>query len=502
MIKSVKRVFTSRTVFKRFVFLSFCVCVICLVVSYGIFTLPVNRYIKENRQDTLEGYSAELAKYIGTAAQDDITSIDENSLNLFIASLDAFANSMHATVIITDSQGKFCYSNETDFTDGDYVLSHDVLERFREGDYSAEGVLRENFTKKYYISAAPITLENKGEKVIGYCIVSQTNLWAPDYVPSISVVFVTVALITIASVVILSSVFAYNTSIPLKQMSDAARRFAVGDFESRVQVKRNDEIGQLAKAFNEMADSLAASEGVRRNFVANVSHELKTPMTTIAGYIDGILDGTIPASEQEYYLGVVSGEVKRLSRLVTSMISLSKIDSGEIRVQKAEFEVKSVIFDVLLSFEKDIFQKKIAVLGLEDEEDVIAYGDRDLIYQVIFNLVENAVKFTPENGYIRFDVSRRQGKFFLSVENSGKGILPEDINMVFDKFYKGDKSRSTHKNSMGLGLYIAKIIVNLHEGRITAESEPDKFCRFTFWLPELTRRIVQNSANKEENSGE
>ena len=271
-------------------------------------------------------------------------------------------------------------------------------------------------------------------------------------------------------------------------MADAAKRFAVGDFESRGHIKSNDEIGELAAAFNEMADSLASSEGMRRNFIANVSHELKTPMTTIAGYIDGILDNTIPKEEQEYYLGIISQEVKRLNRLVTSMISLSKIDSGEITLKKSPFIIQNTVFNVLLSFEGDIEKKHLSIEGLDNDEDIKIYGDSDLIHQVLYNLVENAVKFTNDKGYIRFGFAQKDSRVYIYVENSGEGIPPEDIRLVFDKFYKADKSRSINKKSMGLGLYIVRSIILLHGGNIFVESEPENYTRFTFWIPDIPKK--------------
>ena len=221
-------------------------------------------------------------------------------------------------------------------------------------------------------------------------------------------------------------------------------------------------------------------------------------MTTISGYIDGILDGTIPKTEQEYYLGIVSEETKRLSRLVTSMISLSKIDSGEITVNKTSFDVLDVIFSVLQSFESRLSEKELTVEGLDIEENIMVFGDKDLMHQTIYNLVENAVKFTDQKGVIRFEFSKENGFNVISIENSGKGILPEDIRFVFDKFYKADKSRSSDKRSMGLGLYICRTVIALHGGKISAESKPDKYCRFTFTLPEKKRKKLMSADSKTE----
>lgn len=498
MSKSTKKPLITGTVFKRFLFLTLCACIVCIIIVYGLLTLPVSNYIRDSRKELLHKYSSEISEYVGDVTNLGFNSLTQEEKQLFASSLEAFSSSMQAVITVIDNKGRCVFTTDKELVENEsYQISQELLEKFESGSYADHGKLPKS-NKVYYVSVSPFYRDGE---ISGYCIISQTTLWAADYVPSVTIILLSLIIIAVAVVIILSSVFAYNTSRPLKQMAEASRRFAVGDFESRVHVKRKDEIGQLADAFNEMADSLAASEGMRRNFVANVSHELKTPMTTIAGYIDGILDGTIPEREQKYYLGVVSNEIKRLSRLVTSMISLSKIDSGEIVVHKQEFAAMDTIFQVALQFENQIADKNLEIIGLDKDEEIYAYGDKDLIHQVLYNLIENAVKFTPENGYISFDVRKEQNRTYFTVENSGAGILPEDLRLVFDKFYKVDKSRSSHKNSMGLGLYIARTIVLLHEGNITAESEPQKFCRFIFWLEDAPSRRIKEIKNlpKEEN---
>ena len=272
---------------------------------------------------------------------------------------------------------------------------------------------------------------------------------------------------------------------PLRHMAAAARSFGVGDFSKRVPVTSADEVGQLAVAFNNMADSLAASEGMRRSFIANVSHELKTPMTTIAGFIDGILDGTIEPDKQNYYLKIVSDEVKRLSRLVKSMLALSRIDSGELTLNKQRFDLTSTVLTALLTFEKKIDERRIEVTGLEDSQSLFIDGDPDMIHQVVYNLIENAVKFTNEGGEININITDTPARTTVKVKNTGQGIPADEIGYIFDRFYKTDKSRSQDKNGMGLGLYIVKTILKQHGGDITVSSVENEYCEFEFWLPKI-----------------
>ena len=199
----------------------------------------------------------------------------------------------------------------------------------------------------------------------------------------------------------------YQMTKPLRDMSAAAKQYAKGDFSNRISVPYHkvlggdeDEVAELVTAFNSMANALSAIETSRRNFVANVSHELKTPMTTIGGFIDGILDGTIDSSKSTYYLRIVSDEVKRLSRLVTGMLNMSKIEAGQLKIQPKEFDISAMTFKTMLGFERAIDEKKIEIRGLDKVEPLNICADEDMINQVVYNLIDNAVKFTNEGGYI------------------------------------------------------------------------------------------------------
>lgn len=468
----------NKTVFRRFLFSSIIIVLLCLLIIMGILFYPVTGFIEKAKKDTLQQSAEDVSSYI-TRINEESNPVPDELMRQY---LETLSDSLDADILIADKTGQIVFVNSSDYNhkEGSYI-PHLVITNMDEDGFFIHDTLGGFYEQSYYIAATHI--HSSDGNVIGYCMIAQHTIWSSDVVPSIFVVFTIVVLLAALLIFVLTSVYAFNTTRPLKQMSAAANKFAVGDFESRVEVKRQDEIGELAQAFNEMADSLSTMEGVRRNFIANVSHELKTPMTTISGYIDGILDGTIPQTEQAYYLEIVSQETKRLSRLVTSMISLSKIDSGEIAVNKSSFDILDVIFNVLQSFESRLGEKKLRVEGLDIEENIIFYGDRDLIHQTLYNLVENAVKFTNEGGYIRFSFKNENGSGFVSVENSGNGILPEDIRYIFDKFYKADKSRSSDKRSMGLGLYIAQTIVKLHGGQISVESTPGESCKFTFSIP-------------------
>ncbi len=279
---------------------------------------------------------------------------------------------------------------------------------------------------------------------------------------------------------------------PLKAMSYAAKSFAAGKFDTRVPVKGKDEVAELATAFNNMATDLENFENMRRGFLANVSHDLRTPMTTIAGFIDGIIDGAIPPEKHGYYLNIIATEVRRLSRLVGTLLDISRIQSGDRQFNKCAFDICEMARQIVISFEQKIDKKKLDVEFDCDRDNMLAFADRDSIYQLLYNLCDNAVKFSREGGKYRVSVHEKDKKLIISVYNEGQGIPDEDLPFVFDRFYKSDKSRGLDKMGVGLGLYIAKTIIDAHEEEIRVDSTYGEYCKFTFTL-QATHNVAATS---------
>lgn len=289
--------------------------------------------------------------------------------------------------------------------------------------------------------------------------------------------------LAVASVAILVLVFiaiyaaVKHLMTPVKEMTLAAKRFGNGDFSEKLYVPEDNEFGFLANSLNEMASSLEAIEENRKSFISNVSHELRTPMTTIGGFINGILDGTIPKEKHNYYLNIVSEEVDRLARLVTSMLNISKYEAGEMKMTKKTFDLMPLLVKVLLMFETRIDNKHVEIRGIEHGRFMVS-ADKDLMQQVLYNLVENAVKFVDEGGYIEFAFENRDGSSVIRIRNSGDGLKANEISKVFDRFYKADASRGIDKTGVGLGLSIVRSIIKLHDGKILVRSEPNSFVEF------------------------
>ena len=294
--------------------------------------------------------------------------------------------------------------------------------------------------------------------------------------------FIAMFFMTAVTVLLLSFVVSAWLSIrqsrPIREMASATRRFAEGNFDIRMRGYDDPmEIAELASSFNNMADSLQETERQRREFIANVSHELKTPMTTIAGYTDGILDGTIPPEQEKQYLRIISDESRRLSRLVRRMLDISRLQSRELH--KAPFDLCESMRRVLISMEKKITDRGLDVDANIPDNSVTVLGDNDLITQVIYNLLENATKFARAGSTLYLGLAVVNGKALVSIRNEGDTIPADEIPLLFERFHKSDKSRSEDKDGVGLGLYVVRTILDQHKEQIAVTSE-DGVTTFTF----------------------
>ncbi len=327
-----------------------------------------------------------------------------------------------------------------------------------------------------------------GGEAVGHVLVVSTAVGG-DQLLSTTLRSVAVAGLWILLAALIAIYFVTERVIaPLKDMSRAAKRLMVGEFDVRVPVRGRDEVAELAVAFNQMAGALGNLNTMRNAFVANVSHDLRTPMTTIAGFIDGILDGVIPPEEHMHYLRVVTDEVRRLSRLVTALLDLSRLQAGDRKFDMQPFDVCEMGRQILISFEQKIEARDLQVEFDCEEERMYALADRDAIHQILYNICDNAIKFAYDGGRLRmrFETRAWEGhrgqKIYVSVLNDGRGIPPEDMPFVFERFYKADKSRSLDKSGVGLGMFIAKTIIDAHHETITVSGEYGHTCEFTFTL--------------------
>lgn len=483
-----------KTLFKKYMLITSLIVVVSFLFLGTVMVVFISRYWQAERRDLLKQNAQGVAAIVSTSViqeENNEYRLDRTGILKMQNFVRAFSDNIHADILVTDVEGaQLLHYYNTDSPPEESQITGKIMTQALNGSYTEMGTLDGKYNRRCYIVGVPIQVkdDNGGTVSIGAVFavsdLVQLTVFREEAIKMFLLAGIAAFMISFGIVWI----FSYKLAQPLRRMAAAARSFGAGDFSVRVEVCSNDEIGQLAQAFNNMAETLSSSESMNRNFIANVSHELKTPMTTIAGFIDGILDGTIPREKERYYLNIVSQEVKRLSRLVKTMLDLSKIDSGELKLHPARFDLSNTIFLALLSFEKNIEEKNIEIRGLENCEPEFVDGDPDMIHQVLYNLLENAVKFTNRDGYIEITTKDQGERHMVTIRNSGPGIPADEVGMIFDRFYKTDKSRSQDKNGMGLGLYIVKTIIKLHGGEICVSSVENEYTQFQFWLPNLSEK--------------
>ncbi len=469
--------------FKKYFLMISVLFVVCLTFIMTILVLLTNNYLAGEKYKTLNSVCEAVTKYSLTDYRSSgyarniynisrAISTTENDTIIIISN----ANAMPICCTCED----FYVSNSCRHVKN--VFPTDFIKRTEEGSVNEVSRLGTVFNDIHYVSSNVIK-DGIDESRIGYVFAATPAAGFSDFLKDILKIYLFSAIIPI---VIMFFVLYYMTqrwNKPLILMSKAAKSMAKGDFSNRIPITSDDEIGQLAESFNQMTNSLVELENMRRGFIANVSHELRTPITTIGGFIDGMIDGTIEENQREYYLKIVSAEIKRLSRLVQSMLCLSKLEAKETKIEPTDFDFSKLLFDILISQEQRIEEKNLNITGLEDIDGLMVKADRDLIYQAVFNLCDNAIKFTNNDGTIDFKVIKTEKALEFTVKNSGIGIDKKDLPFVFDRFYKGDKARSQVKDSTGLGLYLVKTIIKIHGGNVFVQSVKEDYTLFGFTLP-------------------
>ena len=382
-----------------------------------------------------------------------------------------FASSVtDAQFLICNADGNLLLTTDPSLANRVLTVPKDVSEGAMSSEpYAVRTTLGSIYADTHFVVGVPI---ESGGATVGFVLAvtgarALTTMWRTF----IGLFFMTAVTVLLLSFVV-SAWVSMRQSHPIHEMAEATRRFADGNFDVRMHNYAGvTEITELADAFNNMADSLQETERQRREFIANVSHELKTPMTTIAGYTDGILDGTIPPEQEKEYLRIISDESRRLSRLVRRMLEVSQLQSRDLTRTKAPFDVCESMRRVLISMEKKITDRGLDVEADIPDEPVTVLGDNDLITQVIYNLLENATKFARAGSTLYLGLAVTNGRAVVSVRNEGDTIPAEEIPLLFERFHKSDKSRSEDKDGVGLGLYIVKTILEQHHEHIAVTSE-------------------------------
>ena len=471
-----------KTTFSRQFAMIAALLLLCLLITGVSFRFLMLGTIESQNQQTMIRDAEAVAEL--AEAYDSVGDL-QNNFDFHI-SLSLFTKVGDAEALLCDTDGVIRICSCEKFSCDHIGQSVDpvlLAEIQKDGSWYEETTLSGIYDESRYLAGQTL-FASDGEQ-IGYVLVSAPMAQTKNFMLRSSTLFFYVAIAVLVVSMLAASFLSRMQVRPLGQMADAARRFGRGELGVRVEEspKNTSEINDLARAFNTMVDSLESSERRRQEFVANVSHELKTPMTTIGGYIDGMLDGTIPPEKQQHYMQIVSGEVRRLSRLVRNMLDISRLQAmGVEESRMTRFDLGELMSDVIITFEQKINGKGLNVDVELPDRPVWVKAERDGITQIVYNLLDNAIKFCPQGGKLGLFLALEGGKAKVTVQNTGPTIDPNELPLLFDRFHKADKSRSADREGWGLGLYIAKTIVGAYGGDIWATSE-NGVTNFIFTLP-------------------
>ena len=472
-----------KSTFSRTFFPAAIILLAALLLVGASLQVLVRNLLTHQSQTALKNDCATISGLATAYYSDGSVSRQDFFVNLSIATRVSGADA-----VICDSRGRLvlCSDSPMGCKHQGMVIQENYLKRvFEQGVASDMGMVQGLYEESRYVVGMPI-LDSHSRQPVGLVIVSTPVSKALSLLDKLADTYMLVSVLVVLVSVVVITLMARKQSSPLQDMAKAASAFGHGQLDARVTIDQGSpqEVQELALAFNNMASSLQKSEYRRQEFVANVSHELKTPMTTISGYVDGMLDGTIPPERHEHYMRLVSRETKRLSRLVRSMLEISRMQNQEgiSPEQLMRFDLCECVGQVLITFEQKIMDKQLNVDVSFPEHGVYTLASKDAITQVVYNLLDNAVKFCPVGGRLTVKIREGDSKLYATVGNDGQTIPPEELPLVFDRFHKLDKSRAQNRDGWGLGLYIVKTLIGHHGEDISVTSQEGQ-TEFTFTLP-------------------
>ena len=394
--------------------------------------------------------------------------------------IDALALYLNASIQIINPSGRVILDSKKEIN----VEEINVIAHFDPtitgNSYYVVDRFFDMFDKQYLSVIAPITsdFKVKGYVVIHYAI-SEIDRMSNRLT---GIFMITFGILFLLSLIILIF-FTEIVYVPLRKITHATEQYASGNMHYEFQVDSDDEIGYLAACLNYMASEIARAEDTQKKFVANVSHDFRSPLTSIKGYLEAMLDGTIPPEMYEKYLGIVLNETERLTKLTNSLLTLNNLNTKGMLLEKTDFDINNVIRNIAASFEGSCLKKKIAIEVILTGEEMYVNADMEKIKQVIYNLLDNAIKFSHHDSVITIETTEKKNKIFVSVKDNGIGIPKDDLKLIFERFYKSDLSRGKDKKGTGLGLSIVKEIINSHNENINVISTEGVGTEFVFSLP-------------------
>ena len=405
---------------------------------------------------------------------------NEVSLEAVKTQLDALDTYLDATLWIINPSGRMILDSSSPVNVEPEVVIENFDSTVTSGSNYVVGDFFHTFDETMLSVFAPITADYK---VKGYVVIHKPISSIQTAANSLlTISYLMLVILFLLSLIILIF-FTEIVYIPLRKITEATEQYASGNMHYEFTVESEDEMGYLAASLSYMASEIARSEDDQKKFIANVSHDFRSPLTSIKGYLEAMIDGTIPPEMHEKYLSIVLNETERLTKLTNSLLTLNNLNTKGIMLNKSDFDINGVIRNVAASFEGTCRERTIAIELVLTGDQMYVFADIDKIQQVLYNLLDNAIKFSHHDSIIKMETTEKYNKIFISVKDSGIGIPKDDLKLIWDRFYKSDSSRGKDKKGTGLGLSITKEIIRSHGENINVISTEGVGTEFIFSLP-------------------
>ena len=449
------------------------------VFSFIVVSVFVPSMTKEHLvREKAENLYSEAVLIADTYASGLYTS--ETDLETVKEQLDALALYMDSIIRIVNPSGRLVLDTDAPINVEEVVIIKDFDPTVTSGSYYVIDSFFESFDTDVLSVLAPIT---SNYMVKGYVAIHYDMSYIQASCNSLLGVSYIIMVVLFLLALIILIFFTELVYVPLRKITHATEQYASGNMHYQFQVDSEDEIGYLAGCLNYMASQIAGAEDDQKKFVANISHDFRSPLTSIRGYLDAMIDGTIPPELHEKYLNILLNETERLTKLTNSLLALNNLNTKGMLLDRTDFEINQIIRSTAASFEGTCRQKAITIELVLTDDEMYVNADMGKIQRVLYNLLDNAIKFSHHNSFIRVETSVKKNKLFVSVKDSGIGIPKEDLKLIWDRFYKSDISRGKDKKGTGLGLSIVKEIINGHDEHINVISTEGAGSEFIFSLP-------------------
>lgn len=464
----------KKTLYLKFILAYFIFGVFGFVIISTFVPNMIKDHLVREKADSLYSEASLLANTYASALYSS-----ETTLETVKTQMDALAIYLNSTIRIINPSGRLVLDTNTPLNVEEVVMIEGFDPTVTRGSYYTIDTFFDSFDTQVLSVIAPIT---SNFKVKGYVTIHCSMTSIEQSANSLlNISYITLVILFLLSMIILIF-FTEMVYVPLRKITYATEQYASGNMHYEFQVESEDEIGYLAACLNFMASEIANSEEDQKKFVANVSHDFRSPLTSIRGYLEAMLDGTIPPEMHEKYLNIVLNETERLTKLTNSLLTLNNLNTRGMMLDRSDFDINNVIRSTAASFEGTCRSKNISFQLFLTGDLLYVNADMGKIQQVLYNLIDNAIKFSHNNSSIRIETVEKKNKIFVSVKDTGIGIPKDDLKLIWDRFYKSDLSRGKDKKGTGLGLSIVKEIINAHGEHINAISTEGVGSEFIFSL--------------------